>query len=731
MPQIHFPFFIVNLLPSSLILCTVHFFQICRAGRIINAHIFLVSVFFFTFIYLHFQVPGLIKARIQNKIVKEDLNDDTLLSKPLNSVARGKQRHANKYMETNDQLDMDSQLLTNREAKSVKSDRKDERGKILTNRRISDITNTSPEGGDLLFDNNENNVGPQEKDKSGYNNNDPVEPSEQERCFKHYYNNMQAEHRGNMPDKSYENQYNANRDRREIDSKSKDGDNAIIETNAANENEQLLSPSTENEEAAIKRHVKKLSSKELEELLALLSDDKRELLKKIISDDVDVTVDNINKREIIKKAGAAASDDNNFLEGIQVEVSKLQEGSSSEDGIGYSQQSTESTQYSKKTETTGVTESVTKYSSSSNNFMTADNKVELREHVDDLKQDKSKSDATLVESNKDKVNIDDQSSVKTEIKRDAKLGDLSDNNISFNEDKLLDNNFEDQELSNEEGYNMCPQDDEFSEIIDDDSQLHNTNGNSLKREAVDLSESMKSLEESFPNSNVYDDTDLYSGTMLAPLVRVKRRNTELAMKKRAAALSPEANVAYFPYRAENDDEDNDEGNEFDDDGFFDRTSNLAKSNLKAKVQEESPVDIGSSKRLKPNSKYSKSNNVIHSKNTMSLGSDTDGVISGVEGVDDNLMYNSASRNKRSEEESKANEHVDDTEPKFNRLIRSTLLMDDEIQTASEHLVAAAVANYQENDAFGSLPSNYEGELTRYKRIRRVKQPPNQDASFDV
>lgn len=681
------------------------------------------------------------KAGIQSKINKEESNDDTLPSRSLNPVARGKQRQTNQYMETNDQLDIDAQPLKNREAKYAKSNRNNGREEATKNKRVSDITTASPDGGDLLFGNNENNVEPQEKDKSGYNNNDPVEPSEQERYFKHYYNTMQAEHRGNMPDKSYEDQYNFNRDRREIDSKSRYDDNAIVVTNDANENESLLKPSTENEEAAIKRHVKKLSSKELEELLASLSDDKRELLKKIISDDAEFSIDNINKREITKKSGAAASDDNSFLEGVQLEVSKLQEGTSSEDSAGDSQQSTESTQNSKQTETTELTESVAKYSSPSSNFVTSD-KVDLREHIDDLKQDKSKNDASLADSNKDQANMDDQSSMKTEIKREAKIGDLNDADVPFDEGKLLDNNFDDQELSNDQGYNMCAQDDEFSEVMDDDSQdsqLRNVNGNSLKREAVDLSESMKSLEESFPNSNVYDDADLYAGTMLAPLVRVKRRNTELAMKKRAVALSPEANVAYFPYRAENDDEDNDEGNEFDDDGFFDRTSNLAKSNLKAKVQEDSPLDIGTLKHLKPISKCSKATNVIRSKNlqidnmesdTMSLGSDTDGVISGVEGVDDNLMYNSASRNKRSEE-SKADEPVDDTEPSINRLMRSTPLMDDEIQTASEHLISAAVANYQENDAFGSLPRNYEGELARYKRIRRVKQSPNQDVSSDI
>lgn len=664
-------------------------------------------------------------AGIQSKKHEEETNDDNLLSSSLKSIP--KQRQIDQYLETSDQLEMDQQTLKNREPKCAESDRKDGREEAKKKERVFNIKGTSPEGGDLLFGNNENNVEPRDKDKSGYNNND--EASEQERFFKHYYNTMQVEHRGNMPDNSYENQYKLSRDRREIDSKSKEDDNAEVVTNDANENEQLLNPSTETEEAAIKRHVKKLSSKELEELLASLSDDKRELLKKIMGDDAELSIDNINKREITKKSGAAASDDNNFLEGGQLGVNKLQEGGSSGDRVGDSQQST-GTQNSKQTETTEVTELTAKNSSPSSTFVTPDVKIDLREHIDDMKQEKSKNDASLIDSNQDQGKIDDQSSMKTEIKREAKLDD----SIDIDAEKLLDNNFDAQESSNEQGYNMCPQDDEFSEIIDDDSQLHNANGNSLKREA-EISESMKSLEESFPNSNAYDNVDPYADTMFAPLVRVKRRNTKSVIKKRAVAFSPEANVAYFPYRAENDDEDNDEGNEFDDDGFFDRTSNLAKSYLKVKTQEELPVDIDAPKHLKTVSKYSKPKIINRSKNLqianmesdkMSLGSDTDSVISGVEGVDDNLMYNSASRNKRSEQEVKTDDQFDDTKPKINRPLRSTPFVDDEVQTASENLISAAVASYQESDAFGSLPRNYEGELARYKRIRRVKQPPNQD-----
>lgn len=665
----------------------------------------------------------------QSKKIEEEPNGDNLLLSSLNSIPRGKQRQINKYLEPNDHLEMDQHAFKNREPKSVESDRKDTRDEAKMKQRVSDIKGTSPDGSDLLFGNNENNVEPQEGDKRVYNNNEPAESSEQERYFKHFYNTMQVEHRGNMPDNTYENQYNLNRDRREIDSISKDDHNTIVVTNDANDNEQLLNPSTETEEAAIKRHVKKLSSKELEELLASLSDDKRELLKKIMSDDSEFRIDNLNKRDITKKSEAAASD-NSFLEGGHLEVSKLQEGSSSGDGAGDGQASV-GTDNSKQTETTEVTELTANNSNPSSTCATSDVKVDSREHIDEMKQDKSKNDASVIDSNKDQGNIDDQSSMKSAIKREANMADFSD--VDVDENKLLDNNFDAQELSNEQGYNMCPQDDEFSEVIYDDSQLHNANGNSLKREAH-ISDSMKSLEESFPNSNAYDDANPYADTLLAPLVRVKRRNTNLMMKKRAAAFSPEANVAYCPYRAENDDEDNDEGNEFDDDGFFDRTSNLAKSNLNVKSQGKLPVYIDTPKHLKTISKYSKSKN-IGTKNLqienmesdkMSLGSDTDGVISGVEGVDDNLMYNSAFRNKRSKEYSKADDKFDDAKPKIDRLARSTPFMDDEVQTASENLISTAVASYQESDAFGSLPRNYEGVLARYKRIRRVKQLPNKD-----
>lgn len=72
----------------------------------------------------------------------------------------------------------------------------------------------------------------------------------------------------------------------------------------ANANEKV----PEDEETAIKRHIKKLTTDELELLLKSLSDEKRILLQSIIDSD-----ENVNKREITKKAAAEEEDENKMV----------------------------------------------------------------------------------------------------------------------------------------------------------------------------------------------------------------------------------------------------------------------------------------------------------------------------------------------------------------------------------------------------------------------------------
>lgn len=585
----------------------------------------------------------------------------------------------------------------------------------------------SNDEGDFLF---ENHQGQADKgDKSAYNT-DAADPNEDSRNIKHHCNTKQAECRGLRDEKRYKDQgFYSDRGRRHVQ-KANEEDTLNLSSTLA-ENESLENTATEDEEAAIKRHVKRLSGQELQELLSSLSEDKRELLKKIMENDSESS-DKISKREITKKAGTA-EENNNLIDNALADSSKLQEGSSPLDiNTDAPQNSPASGIGTKQPEPqTDINDlGVMKTFSSNISAISPANTENSNAHgseTSQLKSDSSLNSNINPEDSKNQPNLDSNGqSHKIENKREINSNDNSNLDMSFEDSKIIDNEFnlkDSQESSNDLRY-YCPQDEDSSQIIDDEAQLHSIDGNSMKRDAyadreADFSNSIKSLEESFPNSIPYDESDPYSGSDMAPLVRVKRKNN-LMIKKRAAAVMPDAKVAYFPYRAENDDEDNDEGNEFDDDGFYDRTSNLENRNVNDKpVEEESPNYDSPNRRLKTSNRNWPMNvkraKVSQSENmeidTVNLGSDTDSVLSGAEGVDENLMYNGGSRNRRAP-------GLNPGDQAGERQQRSTPLAEDEGTPTAEQNHAP---NYQENDAFGPLPRNYEGDLGRYKRIRRVKQ----------
>lgn len=616
-------------------------------------------------------------------------------------------RQDNRYQET-DPNDQQTALQSKDDFRLVQ----DSPGK-----KSIDPRTTSNDEGDFLFENNvNNNRETSVKDKLRYNN-DAADPSEQSRYFKQYYNTMQSENRGNYANA----RINLSRDRRQAQKNNPEE----RDFSGSKLNEETKNSAPEDEEAAIKKHVKKLTGEELQELISSLSEDKRELLKKIMESDTDSDSDSINKREITKKAGAV--EENSFMENGQSDASKLQSGGG-ETNAENSRNSAQET--SKQPDANDVT--ITKTLDISNSSTSPANKPESTAHVDEQNQGKPESSLNSGSSSaecKNDANVD--STTKTENKREANFDNMSDIQMSFDDTKF-ENDLSIKDSPgplNDETY-ICSQNEGMSQLNDGES-----NGNrNFKREAIlesesDFSDSIKSLEESFPNSNSYDESDPYSGSDMAPLVRVKRKNEDVAIKKRAAALLPDAKVAFFPHRAENDDEDNDEGNEFDDEGFYDRTASLAKNNDKPG---EETLNFDTSKHftdrnppssLSNDSKFS-NENILESE-TMSLGSDTDNVLSGVDGVDDNLMFNSGARSRRTAEDNKE-QPVNAADIKYNRELRSTPFIDDEFKSVSENNIN--VPNYQENDAFGPLPRNYEGELGRYKRIRRVKQP---SATADV
>ncbi|KAJ8717912.1 hypothetical protein PYW07_005842 [Mythimna separata] len=646
----------------------------------------------------------------QNRDTREDSPEATHSNERAQSYPRAA-RQPNRYTESNDDQQEATQHLNNRDA--YKANRiLQGQGENQINKRTVEFEGQTNEEGDILFEKNREQVN--KINRNVNNNNVASDTNAQSRYFKQYYNTMQAENRDINEEKSHDGgaRYNL-RDRRDV----KEASPADIPTvsNSQGTKESNDKTDSEDEESAIKRHIKKLSVDELNQLLNSLTDDRRELLKKII-DDVD-TSDNglINKREITKKAGAV--EENNFIENCQSDMSKVQGGSPvvESNTEAAPSQNTETTDNSKQPE--GATESNDLSSQkTAETSMGSVNNMELTSHVDESIPKTADSLSTLdlnLDPNKnlDKVVANPQVSSKTEIKRETNLDDM--NNNSVDRSKTIDNELSlenGQDYANDQGYFSQ---DESSKLLNDDTQFHQ-DGKEYKRETdlekqSELSDSMKSLEDSFPNSNAYDDSAPYSG----PLVRVKRKNFDQDIKKRSAGIFPDAKVGYFPYKAENEDEDNDEGNEFDDEGFYDRNSNFANSN---KGLEEETASADQSVQAKnsniDNSKAAPHEN-LEGEGSMSLGSDTDGVLSGVEGVDDNLMYRNDARNRRTAEGSREVAN-DETE-------RSILLENDK-KSAGENFFNEP--RYQENDAFGPLPRNYDGDLNRYKRIRRVKQSLN-------
>lgn len=562
-------------------------------------------------------------------------------------------------------------------------------------RTIEFETTANEEEGDMLFARNRDQVSYINKNE---NNANDAPDSVQPRYFKQYYNTMQTD-KDMIADKTEDGAHFKLRDRREVKEANQSDNSNLPNTENKQSNDKRDS---EDEESAIKRHIRKLSRTELDQLLSSLTEEKRELLKKIIDETEAGDNGYINKREITKKAGAV--EENNYIENCQSDLSKVQGGSPSLDTkteISLSQ--TTETESSKPEVGTDSSETTQKMADL--NFASNQNDDSIQKTPDgslntfSLKMDSKDTDILS--------NV--QVTSKTENKREINLEDLEER-----DDSAESNNILGQDYSNDQGY-FCSQDESN---IDDESQPHLDKH--YKRETYydkqsELSDSMKSLEESFPSSNAYEDSEPYSG----PLIRVKRKNYDQIVKKRAARLLPDAKVAYFPYKAENEDEDNEEGNEFDDEGFYDRTSNFENSN---KAVEEDKVD-NSIPAKSGSTDNSKSSNENLESDTRSLGSDTDSVLSGVEGVDDNLMYNSGTRNRRTAEANSSDGTQTEAES-------STSLMQDEVKSPAENFIN--VPHYQENDAFGPLPRSYDGDLTRYKRIRRVKQFHNaQDVNSNI
>ncbi|KPJ05741.1 hypothetical protein RR46_02263 [Papilio xuthus] len=551
--------------------------------------------------------------------------------------------------------------------------------------------------GDLLFENNRDQLN--KLDKSGYAR--EGEPGLQPRFFKHQAYNMPGENK-EAPDFKRYDKWRLNRNRRQTPKTNlKTNDEANESTPSADSKE--IDLVNEDEESAIKRHVKKLSGPELEELFNTLSDDKRSLLKKIIDNDAD------NDDTL----------DSSKIQGVSSNV----EESNTETSLSH-----ETTETSKKSVSATELGEIMP-SKSSGGCDKSENKLDLANPNEDLKEVKSEGILDL-ESKKSDTDVDLESNSqimsKNDNKREANINEMTNMEKSSDDTQIVDRDYSLKDFQGSmNNQDMFLQDDELTDLINEETERQTSHKNGLKREAspdesVDLSESIKSLEESFPNPKSYDESNPFYGSDMAPLVRVKRKDADSAIMKRSASVIADSNVPYFPNKGENDDEDNDEGSEFDEDGFYDRTSNFARNN------DNKPYDTSCAKE-EDRIFNQKAGHIYGNENlesdTSNLGSDTDNAMTGAEGINDNLMY-SALRDRRTSEENDnkvLDDKIKDMSPE--RRLRSTPLMDNQAKTVSETNINVPVPGYQENDAFGPLPRSYEGDLGRYKRIRRVKQMP--------
>ncbi|XP_026763296.2 putative uncharacterized protein DDB_G0282499 [Galleria mellonella] len=601
----------------------------------------------------------------------------------------------NRYIEsdTNDQSEI-SQHLTNRDVNNFKENHMQQGVPDEFNKPTIQQIDSSNE--DDAFFENRNRAQLNNLSKNIYNN-EVADSNESPRFSNQYRNIVQKAKKRANNDKTSDNiHYKLNRGKRRTE------EVYMQETELSSDmpNKESSDESIdESDESAIKRHIKKLSGEELKELLNSLSEDKKVLLNKIIENDQNA--ENINKREITKKAGAI--EENIYLESGISDSSKILSSSALVDSTEtVSSRNTNTTENTKEPENQSE---VPEVSTVKNNHPESfESKREIKSSIDEVNQkhaDENSNNCALTTINKNEANVESNAQVtsKNENKREIAVDELANIDVSFDNTKYNNdlNLIDSLDPSIEQNY-VCPQDEDLSELRDDETQPYNS-GHNNKRDTyteneIDLTDSIKSLEESFPKENGYDESNRYSESNLVPLVRVKRKNDEVAVQKRALAIFPDTKVAYCPYKAENVDEDNDEGNEFEDDGFYDKTSNYAKNNLISKLAEDSRSKV-------------RSNLHVNVKNDINLGSDTDNVLSGVEGVDDNLMYNSGSRKRRNTK--------DNTE--LYKSEKAAPLIDEMKTFSSTH---ENMLSYQSNDAFGPLPQNSEGDLGRNKRIRHLK-----------
>ncbi|CAH2266963.1 jg6664 [Pararge aegeria aegeria] len=545
--------------------------------------------------------------------------------------------------------------------------------------------NTNPEYGEMLFE-----MKPAQTDRQ---NNLAEEAGAQSRMLKRYMHLKNREQESVNP-------LNYDRDRRHA----QNVEEKLItdSTRTPNEKEEI-NITNESSENAIFKNIKKLSEQDLEELLNSLPDDKKALLKKIM-----------DKREITKKAGAV--DESNYLEGSQADTSKLEggysvycntESSVTSDTPETSKQPENSESLSSKTpdNESGSKGSGSKSEIINNSNMKIDEPVILKENSNTgLKNDAN-------------IYSDAEEIFKNENKRETNNKDLTNDKAYIDDSKI-----QDYQIEGKDSHEFLLNQEDLSSENEDwlnEPQESNTHVETVKRaisgkDSSAIQDSIKSLKDSFPASNTYEDNNVE--LEMVPLKRVKRTEKEHQIKKRDLSVLSHANVHFSP-EIQSENSENDEKTEFEDYGGLDRESNLVRNDQEVNSYKDV---LGNGETQYRSSQFGNRNSVLYpailsetqKKNKVSLGSDTDSILSGIEGVDDNLMYNSGLRGKRTLESSYSNaEKIN-----LNRSGRTAGPMN--VDVVSDNSIN--VSKYQD-DGFGPVAVNSEEDVNRFKRIRQTKQ----------
>ncbi|KAF5280326.1 hypothetical protein FQR65_LT03135 [Abscondita terminalis] len=194
-------------------------------------------------------------------------------------------------------------------------------------------------------------------------------------------------------------------------------------------------------------------------------------------------------------------------------------------------------------------------------------------------------------------------------------------------------------------------------------------------------------------------------------------------RKRGGAVIPDGNVAYLPYRSE-DYEIDEEGDEFDDDGFDDRSAGMHKRDIDDNEDYQSVVDydyVTNNFQRLPSRKYVSNlnsdvyehslqdliaNNYLYDPNVQlrKKRHNFDEIVA-LHGGGPTVHHLSAVRNRNMRQ-------LENKGPKYQRSSK----IKDNTKEELENIVRLS-----DTDLFGGLPQSYEGELSRSKRVKRISE----------